>query len=438
MSFQCPKGTRDFYPPDMYVRNWIADRWRSISHRNGFEEYDGPIFEYLDVFRIKSGDAIVGELFHFQDRGGREFAIRPEMTPTLARMVAARANALSKPIKWFSMPRLCRAERPQRGRLREFFQWNIDILGEESALADAECIFVLADFLRDVGLSPEHFEIRINSRELVANILENAGIAPDRFDAIYAVLDKRDKVDEQHFEKMVGELHLTQNQQSALLQLGEAKGAEGLARVEKLVLGHPAGEESLTQLRELFHLLDRMGIGECCRFDMGVVRGLAYYTGVVIEAFGKGGLQRAIAGGGRYGRLVKLMGGPDMSGIGFATSDVVIQDLLTEFNLLPEPETAADLFIIDDASDPACFDTVLEITTSLRQQNHSAIFSYKRQNIGKQFKQASARGVRRVVIVDDKTTQARTVSVKDMASGKQIDLPIDAFLDDPLRPIEEF
>ena len=192
MRFQCPRGTRDFYPDAMAVRNWIADAWRRVSLRSGFEEYDGPIFETLDLYRVKSGDAIVSELFHFADRGGREFAIRPEMTPTLARMVAARAASLPRPVKWFCTPRLCRAERPQRGRLREFFQWNIDILGEGGLIADAECIFVAADFFREVGLTADHVAIKINSRELVRCLLNSAGIDPGRHDEIYAVLDKRD------------------------------------------------------------------------------------------------------------------------------------------------------------------------------------------------------------------------------------------------------
>ncbi|MEP0842849.1 MAG: ATP phosphoribosyltransferase regulatory subunit, partial [Phycisphaerae bacterium] len=154
MKFQNPKGTRDFYPEDMAVLNWIMDGWRRVSLRNGFEEYEGPIFEYLDLYKAKSGEGIVSELFHFEDRGGRALAIRPEMTPTLARMVAARAQSLPRPIKWFTLPRLCRAERPQRGRLREFFQWNADILGADEVLADAECIFTALDFFREAGLTP--------------------------------------------------------------------------------------------------------------------------------------------------------------------------------------------------------------------------------------------------------------------------------------------
>ncbi len=435
MRFQCPRGTRDFYPAAMATRNWIFDLWRRVSIRNGFEEYDGPIFESLDLYRVKSGDEIVSELFSFSDRGDREFAIRPEMTPTIARMVAARANGLSKPIKWFSLPRLCRAERPQRGRLREFFQWNIDILGDASALADAECIFVAADFFLATGLTQEQFVIKINSRGLLAAILEHGDVDPSQFRAVYAVLDKRDKVDAAAFGKMVDELGLTASQRDTLISLGEAKGAEGLETVAGLVAGHAEGEGRLADLRDLFALLDTMGVADCCRFDMGVVRGLAYYTGVVFEAFGTGGLQRAICGGGRYDNLLKEVGGPPMSGVGFATSDVVIEDVLDELNALPEHTSGIEVFIID--GDAESFDTVLSLAADLRRRDVAASFSYKRQAVGKQFKQASQKNARRVVIVDEKTRTEKTVSVKDMAAGVQQDVTIASLLADPFQPLAQ-
>lgn len=434
MKFQCPRGTRDFYPPEMAIRNWIVGRWRRVSERNGFEEYDGPIFENLDLYRVKSGEAIVGELFHFKDRGDREFAIRPEMTPTLARMVSAQASSLPRPVKWFSVPRLCRAERPQRGRLREFFQWNIDILGEESVLADAECVFVAADFFRDVGLGSEHFVIKISSRSLLAAILEHAGVEPHRFDAIYAVLDKRAAIPNEAFEALVDGLSLTTAQREMLLTLGEANGPEGVQRVGQLVQGHAVGEGKLAEIEQLFAWLDRMGVGDCCRFDMSVVRGLAYYTGIVFEAFGRGGLKRAICGGGRYDRLLKEVGGPPMTGTGFATSDVVIQDLLTEFDLLPCTKSTIDVFVID--ANASCFDNVLSVTTALRARNFSAAFSYKRQAIGKQLRQAAAKSARRAVIVEVHSKNLDVVQVKDLQTGVQQSMRLDELLTDPFCTLE--
>ena len=433
MRFQCPRGTRDFYPDAMAVRNWIADAWRRVSLRSGFEEYDGPIFETLDLYRVKSGDAIVSELFHFADRGGREFAIRPEMTPTLARMVAARAASLPRPVKWFCTPRLCRAERPQRGRLREFFQWNIDILGEGGLIADAECIFVAADFFREVGLTADHVAIKINSRELVRCLLNSAGIDPGRHDEIYAVLDKRDKLKTKDFEQFVADLGLAKTQTDTLITLGEAKGQGGLEQVGQLLADDAQGLHETKRMVELFSLLNNMGVGDICRFDMGVVRGLAYYTGIVFEAFGLRGLQRAICGGGRYDQLLAAVGGPSMPATGFATSDVVIQDLLEELNLIPALASAIDVFVVD--ADKACFDHVLAITAQLRVRNITAAFSYKRQPIGKQLKQAAAKGARRVVIVDAATRENRLVGIKDMETGSQQQVTIESLLEDPFQPI---
>lgn len=429
MKLQAPKGTRDFYPQDMDLRNWIVRKWTEVSRRNGFVEYDGPIFEELDLYRIKSGDEIVSQLFHFEDRGGRELAIRPEMTPTLARMVAAKANALAKPIKWFSAPRLCRAERPQRGRLREFFQWNIDIVGEDGAVADAECIYVAADFFRSVGLAPSELQIRINSRAVVAALLRTVAIGSELLPGVYAALDKRDKLDAEKFAEMIGELGLDDRQRGLLLEM-DAKGPDGLARIEGLLAGDDEGKAQCERLREVFALLDAMGVGPYCAYDMGVVRGLAYYTGVVFEAFGTGGLRRAVCGGGRYDELVANLGGPPMGGVGFATSDVVIQDVLAEFGRLPELAAAGGLFVVDAAAE--LFPSVLEIVGLLRQRGLTADFSYKRQAIGKQFKQASARGARRVVIVEPDFAQTRRVSVKDMSTGSQTSgVALDDLLADP-------
>ena len=432
--FQAPKGTRDFYPPDMARRNWIADCWRRVSLRNGFVEYDGPTFEQLDLYRVKSGEEIVSQLFHFTDRGGRELALRPEMTPTLARMVAARAQSLPKPIKWFCMPPMFRAERPQRGRLREFIQWNIDILGEADVIADADCVFVIVDFFGELGLTPQQVSVKINSRALLAAILRGCGLAEDRLDQVYAVLDKRDRLPDQAFLEAVEQIADDDRQKTTLLALGDATGVGGLESVRSLVAGDQEGLRHHGELVRTFELLEAMGAAEYCTFDMGVVRGLAYYTGIVFEAFGKGGLQRAICGGGRYDRLLENVGGPSMGGVGFAVSDVVTQDLLTEFSLQPGLSEGGTFFLID--ADPALFGRVLSLTAELRRRNVPAVFSYKRQALVRQLKQASARGTARVIIVDQETAAHDRVAVKDMLRGVQVSLPVASLLDDPYQPIE--
>src|SRR5512136_412577 len=205
MTIQPVKGTRYFYPQEMAVHNWIIDGWKRVSLRNGFEEYDGPILEYLDMYQIKSGDEIVEQLFSLQDRGGRSLAIRPEITPTLARMVNQQINSLPRPIKWFSVPRLFRAERPQKGRLREFFQWNIDIIGEESTLADAEIIFTTLDFLRQMGLSDQDIKVKISNRNLLAGFLISLGIPETKLTALYSLFDKSSRLPAGAFEELLKE-----------------------------------------------------------------------------------------------------------------------------------------------------------------------------------------------------------------------------------------
>lgn len=429
MRYQSPKGTRDFFPDDMALRRWIMSKWDHVSQRNGFVEYDGPIFEDLDLYRVKSGDEIVDQLFHFTDRGGREMAIRPEMTPTLARMVAARVNSLPKPIKWYSQPRLCRAERPQRGRLREFFQWNIDIIGEQSELADAECIFVLVDFYRELGLTPEQVEIKLNSREIVASLLQAANVPEAKQPAVYAALDKRDKLSPEAFEEVLAKIELEAEQKEILKRFGESSGPEGLAAIKSFLTEAKVATTGCDSVRRVLELLNAFDAGAYCRFDMGVVRGLAYYTGVVFEAFGKGGLRRAVGGGGRYDQLIENMGGPSVGAVGFATSDVVIADLLGEFDRMPVASDAIDYFVID--ADPSVFDVVLKITAKLREQGLATSFSYPRQGVGKQFKQAASRNAARVVIVEADFKTSNTVSVKDMATSNQTTIALDAFLNDP-------
>jgi histidyl-tRNA synthetase len=346
------------------------------------------------------------------------------MTPTLGRMVASRANALARPIKWFSVSRLCRAERPQRGRLREFFQWNIDVLGENEVISDAECIFVMLDFLRYVGLAPDDVVMKINSRTLLSALLEARGFPSDRHEAIYEVLDKRDKLPEDAYGELLRKITQSDNQRVDLRAIVQAHGRAGLDEVASLAADNPQAEAEVARIRHLFDLLQTMGVGDYCLFDMSVVRGLAYYTGIVFEGFGKAGLQRAICGGGRYDQLIELLGGPGMSGVGFGTSDVVILDLLRDLGKLPSDAKVSkqvDFFVID--ADPSQFPSVLELTAKLRRRGLSAQFSYKRVGVSKQFKAAAAQNAAKVVIVGKEFSERGVLSVKDMATGQQVELP---------------
>jgi len=421
MQFQGVKGTRDFYPDAMRVRNWIIDVWQRVSLRNGFEEYDSPIFEYLDLFTVKSGEEIASQLFSLTDRGGRSLAIRPEITPALARMVNAKINSLPRPIKWFSVPRLCRAEKPQRGRLRELFQWNVDVIGSDSILADAECIFVAADFLREVGLTGDDVRVRIGSRPLTIAALATAGVPAGRTDATLAVLDKRPKLTEEAFREVASGAGLTGEQIAAVCRFQDAGSVD---EIRELLGGREDTEEHLRSQEELTAALDAMGVGDYCELDMRIVRGLAYYTGVVYEVFDRDQSLRAVAGGGRYDNLLEVLGGPKLGATGFGMGDVVLGILLEEKGKLPAGGGRVEYYVID--GEEGDFATVMEVVGALRRAGRSADFSYKRQSIGKQLKAANRCGAAKAAIV-----RGRTVSVKDLATGEQVDRPLAELLGRP-------
>ncbi|MHC4553533.1 MAG: ATP phosphoribosyltransferase regulatory subunit, partial [Planctomycetota bacterium] len=280
MKIQSVKGTRDFYPPQMAVRNLLVDGWKAASIRNGFVEYDGPIFEYLKMYQVKSGDEIVEQLFNFEDRGGRHLAIRPEITPTLARMVNQQINALPRPIKWFSVPRLCRAERPQKGRLREFFQWNVDIIGVEDVLADVEVVYCSLDYLRGLGLTNDDVVAKISSRRLLAALLKNIGVAEDKLETLYPILDKKAKIPVEAFVEMLQKEIDSADAIDIILKLMDLHSVDDIADIVDL---NEEATAALDELKQVFAHLHCMGVGDWCRFDMSIVRGLAYYTGMVFE-----------------------------------------------------------------------------------------------------------------------------------------------------------
>ncbi len=414
MKFQSPRGTRDFYPAEMAWRNHLTDAWRRVSIRNGFEQVDGPIYESLELYKAKSGDGIVSELFHFEDRGGRGLAIRPEFTPTLARMVAAKANSLPKPIKWFCTPNLCRAERPQRGRVREHWQWNIDMLGVEDAGADAEVIATAVDFFQSVGLEPTHLKFKVSHREVVKQVLNKLGVPDDKMLDAFALLDRRDKMPPEEFTQGAVALGLDEYKVERFQQMCRRKYPAGDVDHLARSLGMDSG---LEDLRKLDDQLLAFGIADWCEYDLGIVRGLAYYTGTVFEVHEVSGAERAVAGGGRYDKLIELFGGPPTPAVGFGMGDVVISLVMQDKGLLPESvEAVPDVFIIASSDNAAA--RVPALATKLRQQGIHARFSYKStRNVGKLLKDAAASNARFAVIVEDGGMQ-----LKDLAGGEQVEV----------------
>ncbi|MBK8914758.1 MAG: histidine--tRNA ligase [Phycisphaerales bacterium] len=453
MKIQAPPGMRDLYPDDMRLQNWLFDAWRSVSRDFGFVEYDGPIFEYLELYTLKSGEGIAGELFNFQDRGGRSFAIRPEMTPTLARMVAARANALPRPIKWFSIPRLCRAEKPQRGRLREFFQWNIDTLGHDDMLADAEVIAALCEFYRRLGVTPEQVAIRFNSRALASAVLSRAGMPESQVDRAFAAIDRYDAASPEEFSRRWQEApraaasagsaaSSAKDNPAANEPPAAEKSAEPLARfvstervLELLKSGLDAcaasvpDDPAVAQLRELTGLLSAFGVSEYCRFDLGIVRGLAYYTGPVFEATATAGNLRALAGGGRYDNLTALLDGPRVTGVGFGMGDAPNIEFLRDLGGLPTLTDGLTAFVIE--TEESAWTDALGVLTRLRRAGIAADCSYRRAALGKQLKTASSRAARFAVLVGGEFRATGSVDVKCLQTGTQRRILLEALLSDP-------
>jgi len=419
------KGTRDFYPELMRLRNWIVDGWKNASIRNGFQEYDGPIFEYLKMYQVKSGDEIVEQLFSFQDRGERHLAIRPEITPTLARMVNQQINSLPRPIKWFSVPRVCRAERPQKGRLREFFQWNIDIIGVDSIIADAEVVFCSIDYLRQIGLSSEDVVAKISSRKMLAAILEQIGVEPDSLTGVYSTLDKRAKLSDEAFEQMLSKQVIDTQKQAKIIELMNVKSVE---EIEQILDLNEAAQAAVDEIKELFKLLDMMGIGEFYCFDISIVRGLAYYTGIVFEVHDKLGELRAVCGGGRYDNLLKDFGGPSVTATGMGMGDCVLEILLESKGLLDEARKPCGVDYYIAALDDSLLITSFELAAKLRAKGLSAEFAYKTVKMKKLMKQASSLNASNCIILGQEFLESKELVIKDMLKGEQKVVCIDEFL----------
>ena len=367
-------GFRDFYPEplphtDVWsadARQYIFDKWRAAARRYGFREYDGPPLEPLELFTTKSGEEIVGQLFDFVDKGKRHIALRPEMTPTLARMVAAHERNYKKPIKWFAIPQLFRYEKQQKGRLREHFQFNADLIGELDPAADAELIALLIDTLRGFGLTEADFVIRLSSRNAWQEFFQHGGGDQAHEYEFFQIIDKLERTAPAETEQKLAALGFT------------------LAQVNEFIAaGRPTAE-----LASILQNLAARGLSAFVKIDYQVIRGLAYYTGVVFEAFDRKGEFRAIAGGGRYNNLVKLISGGkvDLPALGFGMGDVVLLELLKARGLLPKFDAPMDVFVLIE--DEALRPVSLKLVHDLRAAGYAVEYPLTPAKPDKQFKRA--------------------------------------------------
>jgi len=395
-------GFRDFLPTDCAARNYIFDRWREVARRYGFVEYDGPLLEDLDLYTKKSGEEIVKQLYDFTDKGGRAVALRPEMTPTLARIIAATHREFKKPIKWFCLPQMFRYERPQRGRLREHYQFNADIIGEGSLEADVELIALCVDLLRAFGFTAEEVVVRISDREFWIDFLRTHQVPEGRWPEMLQAIDKSER----------------EPREKTATRLG------ALAEPAFKILD---GEGTSEKLERLVAALGDRGLGAFVKIDLGIVRGLAYYSGVVFEAFDRGGKLRALAGGGRYDNLIQQLsnGAASLPALGFAMGDVVLGELIAESPAAKAKMEEAiatqqnlDIYIVI-AKEERRGDALAQIQ-ALRNRGYRVDFPLTAAKVGKQFQAAEQLGARMAILFGDEWPQ---VKLKDLRTGEQSLLP---------------
>jgi histidyl-tRNA synthetase len=408
-------GFRDFYPEELALKNHIFATWRAVAARYGFEEYDGPPLEPLELYTQKSGDEIVQQLYNFTDKGDRQVALRPEMTPTLARMVGARAQALKKPIRWFSIPQLFRYERQQRGRLREHFQLNMDLIGESSPLADAELMAAAIDIMRAFGLGPADVQARISDRRVLRALLLGAGVPEAKLSDAFVLIDRAERMPEADLVRAVRE---ALGKPDSFLEIARLKGLDPvIAALSKVKGGEEAGEPLITAVKAL----GAMGLGDFAQVDLSIVRGLAYYTGVVFELFDAKRELRAICGGGRYDGLLKSLGGIDLPALGFGMGDVVLGELLKERGAVPKIAGRLEAFLVAVSGEDVPF--VLKLAHDLRDKGVAVEYGLKPKAVRNQIELAAARGAARAVIVGPDERASGLLVVKDLRTGSEAKVP---------------
>jgi histidyl-tRNA synthetase len=421
-------GFRDFYPDDLALRNHVFATWRAVAARYGFEEYDGPPLEPLELYSQKSGEEIVQQLYAFRDKGDREVALRPEMTPTLARMVGGRAQALKKPIRWFSIPQLFRYERQQRGRLREHFQLNMDIVGEAGPLADAELIAAALDIMRALGLGPGDIRARVSDRRVLRALLLGRGVTEGQLSSAFAAIDRSERVPREALAEGLQQAGYSATAIDAVFEIARLRGLDAVMAALAAVNGAEAGEP----LREACGALTAMGLGDFVEVDLTIVRGLAYYTGIVFELFDRGRTLRAVCGGGRYDRLLAELAGVDLPCVGFGMGDVVLGELLKERGLAPKASGKLDAFFVAVSGEDVAH--VLRLAHDLRDRGLAVEYALRHQAIRKQLELAAARGARRAVIIGPEERASGNAVVRDLLTGTEIRASLSALADGILQP----
>ena len=396
------KGTRDFYPDEMAKRQWLIGKLRQASEAFGYQMYDGPCLETIDLYAAKSGEELVKEqAFVFNDRGGDPITLRPELTPTLTRMVASRQNLLTFPLRWWSFGPFWRYERPQKGRTREFFQWNIDQIGSDSIQADAELLAVAAMFLKNVGLSPDQVKLYVNDRQLMDSQLSGIGIDAQQKRAVLHLIDRIDKLPTDVWDEKA---------------LAEGLTTDNLKALRELLENRELWRES-AQMVELFGMLEVLGVADYIAYEPKIIRGLDYYTGTVFEAHTTNGAFRAILGGGHYANLVSDVGGSPLPGVGFAMGDVVIMLVLEEFGLIPADLVDPNTLFVTVFNEEMLAESI-RLASQLREAGYKVIQA-EPEKLAKQFKYADRLGLSRALVLGPEEIDTNTVVIKDLHTYEQ-------------------
>ena len=411
------RGTRDFYPEDMRLRNWLFDNFAYASLLHGFEEYDSPILEHEELYTRKQGEDIVKQLYNFEDKGSRKVSLRPEMTPSLARMVMSRAGVLPMPIKWFSIPQCWRYDRNQKGRGREHYQWNVDVWGTNEISADAELFSVLVTFFESVGLTENEIVIRVSSRKVLEEVLGSLGIEGDSFAQTCVIVDKMDKLSSEVINEQLSDLGHSKE------VISKIQSTLGINSLETLKNTLEKDSEALNELQTLFEAIESYGISDWVEFDGSIVRGLAYYTGCVFEVNDREGKFRAICGGGRYDKLLSTLGGKDLPATGFGFGDMVIMEVLAEKDLLPELLSGVEDVVIPLS--PDLRNVAVKVASALRSSDRLVDLVLDDKKMKWAFKHAERIGATRIVLVGKEEWSRQKIKIKDLETGEETELSLE-------------
>ena len=410
IDLQPVKGTRDFFPDEMRLRNWLFEVWRNVSEQAGFEEYDTCVLEHEELYVRKTGDEISKQLYSFEDKGGRRLSLRPEMTPSLARLVLQQEKSLSFPIKWFSMPQCFRYERMTKGRRREHFQWNADIIGQHEVVAEAEILMLLISACESMGLSTNDFRVFINDRRILNAILSQINVPQVLHSEVMVIMDKRDKIPPEILSKMLEELGMTTKQVGQLNEYLSKSDLEELRENLK-------NTEGIEELQHLMKLMETAGYKNYLQFDISIVRGLSYYTGAVFEVNSPEKQHRAICGGGRYDSLLSTYGGETVPAVGFGFGDVVVLDVLKELERFPELPRKLDYTIIPFANEQ--IGTALKIAAELRLQGSIVDCNFSMKKMKKMMQQAHESGAAKAILLFPDELSDDKVVIRDMQLHEQ-------------------